>query len=113
MPALAYHEAMRGAEYVSIRFKDKSEVRLLKRFVKEPGVRRLSISDKVLDRASSMWAELKGRGQSIDNARLSGDVVIAAEARLLDRDEATKTVLTENRKHISRLGLRCVSLADF
>ena len=112
VPAIAYHEAMRGAELASLKYGDKKELNALRNLVKLGGVRLLDLSNVVLRRADKLWAELVHSGKTVDNAKLSGDVVIAAEVRTLRRAEAGKVVLTENSKHFDAMGVRNERLSE-
>lgn len=100
LPALAFHEAMRGAELLAMREGDRAEIRALKELTQIGGVRLLRIENRVLDRAAKLWAQARSKHRATDDKRLSGDAVVAAEAQLLRRQENGKVVVTDNTKHI-------------
>lgn len=101
VPALAYHEAKRGADLQALRG-DTADLRALAALSRSDRVRVLDINNAILDRAASIWATAKREGKTPDDQRLSGDVVIMAEARALR--VAGKVIVTENVADFERLG---------
>ena len=103
VPALAYHEAKRGADLQALRG-DLSDRKALAALNRSDRVRVLAISNDILDRAAAIWATAKREGRTPDDKRLSGDVVIMAEARALRQSSAAKVIVTENVSDFERLG---------
>jgi predicted nucleic acid-binding protein len=103
VPSLAYHEALRGAEHQRIKG-DPTDLRNLKLLVGSAGVRLLTISNAILDRAARIWAEARANGLTPDDNKLSGDVVIMAEARALRTTAIEKVIVTDNMAHFLNLG---------
>lgn len=68
----------------------------------------LSITTEVMLKAAELWAETRNKGKpTADNRSLDGDVILAAQALLLqtalllNNHENEVTIATSNKKHLS------------
>jgi predicted nucleic acid-binding protein len=61
----------------------------------------LPITTEVMLKAAEMWAEVRQQGKpTADNQALDGDVILAAQALLLARQEFSYAIATSNTKHL-------------
>lgn len=82
VPALAHHEAKRGADLRALRG-DPAERNALVQLGRSDRVRVLSINNRVLDVAATIWAKAKSEGFTPDDNKLSGTLE-ALEAMLAE-----------------------------
>lgn len=63
----------------------------------------LPITSEIMLLAAELWAQARRRGvPTADDRALDADVILAAQARILSREENTVVVATTNIKHLSR-----------
>jgi predicted nucleic acid-binding protein len=61
----------------------------------------LPITTEVMLKAAEMWAQVRQQGKpTADNQALDGDVILAAQALLLARQEFPYVIATSNTKHL-------------
>jgi predicted nucleic acid-binding protein len=61
----------------------------------------LPITTEVMLKAAEMWAQVRQQGKpTADNQALDGDVILAAQALLLVRQEFSYVIATSNTKHL-------------
>jgi predicted nucleic acid-binding protein len=61
----------------------------------------LPITTEVMLKAAEMWAQVRQQGKpTADNQALDGDVILAAQALLLARQEFSYVIATSNTKHL-------------
>lgn len=61
----------------------------------------LPITTEVMLKAAEMWAQVRQQGKpTADNQALDGDVILAAQALLLARQEFPYVIATSNIKHL-------------
>jgi predicted nucleic acid-binding protein len=61
----------------------------------------LPITTEVMIKAAEMWAQVRQQGKpTADNQALDGDVILAAQALLLARQEFSYVIATSNTKHL-------------
>jgi predicted nucleic acid-binding protein len=61
----------------------------------------LPITTEVMMKAAEMWARVRQQGKpTADNQALDGDVILAAQALLLARQEFSYVIATSNTKHL-------------
>jgi predicted nucleic acid-binding protein len=62
----------------------------------------LPITTEVMLKAAKMWAQVRQQGKpTADGKALDGDVILAAQAILIDSEEYRSIVATSNPKHLS------------
>ncbi len=62
----------------------------------------LPITTEVMLKAAEMWAQVRQQGKpTADNKALDGDVILAAQAILIDSEKYRSIVATSNPKHLS------------
>lgn len=62
----------------------------------------LPITSEVMLKAAEMWARIRQQGKpTADNKALDGDVILAAQAILIDSEEYRSIIATSNPKHLS------------
>jgi predicted nucleic acid-binding protein len=61
----------------------------------------LPITTEVMLKAAEMWAQIRQQGKpTANNQALDGDVILAAQALLLARQEFSYMIATSNTKHL-------------
>lgn len=98
VPALAVYELARGLLYAQVRDR-KARSRGMERLERlRATFSVLTLDNAALLRAASLWAEARNQGRrTAPDQALDGDVIIAAQAL-----EVGATVVSDNRKHLSR-----------
>ncbi len=104
----------RGIEAKIPEIADYEVRRELLRADKHQGLKRLDDLQNVIDyvppttqtmlKAAEFWAQVRKQGiPTADNKALDGDVILAAQAAMLENDGYTVIIATTNVNHLSRL----------
>lgn len=66
--------------------------------------RNIPLTTQTMLKAAEFWAQVRKQGMpTADNKALDGDVILAAQAAMLENDGHTVIIATTNVNHLSRL----------
>ena len=81
-----------------------NQLRRLDRLPTLPGTSYLAINTKAMRRAAHLWADLRRGGKpTADPHALDGDVILAAQLLVEEKDPSAAVVATGNVGHLGRL----------
>ena len=64
----------------------------------------IPLTTQTMLKAAEFWAQVRKQGMpTADNKTLDGDVILAAQAAMLENDGHTVIIATTNVNHLSRL----------